>query len=870
MAKRNTSADRQIRAMAARILAIILAVSCMIPAAGCGSTEKPNAAETQQNTADAGAEQTSAAEKQSDAAAQNSADPQSDPSAQTSHHPGTRCKYSGMTADEILAKLTLEQKICQMIQPAIYNINTDRMAEYDFGSVLSKTDGQYLGASEWKNLIRDYQSAALSSEAGIPFIYGQDDVHGVNYCRGTVLFPHNIGLGAANDEDLMYKIGAATADEAKLAGMLWNFAPCVAVSTDPRWGRTYESYSSEPEIVGNLAVAYVKGLQDNGIAACGKHFFADGAETWGTGENGFMIDRGDANLSDAEAAVLLDVYKRLVDAGALSVMISHGSVGGVKMHENGKYISVLRDEFGFDGLIVSDWESIHNISGSDFTEQMANAINAGIDMLMEPNMYRETFDAVLQGVKSGKISQERIDDAVRHILRFKIETGVMDDPMQEALTTKQTECGSKEYRDLAVKAVEESLVLLKNEKAVLPLKSGISVYVTGPAAENVGAQCGGWTESWNGPVMEIEGLTTLMAGLKECAGEKNITIITDRAKAAEADVTLLFVGEQPYAEWNGDSADISITGSLALPENRNAIEEAKALRRDHGIPTVACIVAGRQVIIREELKDWDAAVMCYLPGSEGKGVANVLTGQAAFTGKLPMPWYGDVSEIGTDKCLFPVGYGLTTDVSGDEATGADAAADEPADEETNAAADAAADESADEETNAAADEPANDPADNPTNEETKTAADEVTEDVSEIASSKFKGHEYTLFDGPLSWSEAEDYCAEHGGHLASANSAPEQKHLVEFSQKTTHSNIWIGGYLDTNGSWKWTDGTSFRYENWDDQQPDNFENKETCIRFTNKDVQYTEWTAHQGKWNDTANDGDRDAKLEDFAFIMEK
>ena len=763
-------------------------------------------------------------------------------------------KYSGMTADEILAKLTLEQKICQMIQPAIYNINTDRMAEYDFGSVLSKTDGQYLGASEWKNLIRDYQSAALSSEAGIPFIYGQDDVHGVNYCRGTVLFPHNIGLGAANDEDLMYKIGAATADEAKLAGMLWNFAPCVAVSTDPRWGRTYESYSSEPEIVGNLAVAYVKGLQDNGIAACGKHFFADGAETWGTGENGFMIDRGDANLSDAEAAVLLDVYKRLVDAGALSIMISHGSVGGVKMHENGKYISVLRDEFGFDGLIVSDWESIHNISGSDFTEQMANAINAGIDMLMEPNMYRETFDAVLQGVKSGKISQERIDDAVRHILRFKIETGVMDDPMQEVLTTKQTECGSKEYRDLAIKAVEESMVLLKNEKAVLPLKSGISVYVTGPAAENVGAQCGGWTESWNGPVMEIEGLTTLMAGLKECAGEKNITIITDRAKAAEADVTLLFVGEQPYAEWNGDSADISITGSLALPENRNAIEEAKALRRDHGIPTVACIVAGRQVIIREELKDWDAAVMCYLPGSEGKGVANVLTGQAAFTGKLPMPWYGDVSEIGTDKCLFPVGYGLTTDVSGDEATAADAAADEPADEETNAAADAAADE----------------PADEPADEETNAAADEVTEDVSEIASSKFKGHEYTLFDGPLSWSEAEDYCAEHGGHLASANSAPEQKHLVEFSQKTTRSNIWIGGYLDTDGSWKWTDGTSFRYENWDDQQPDNFENKETCIRFTNKDVQYTEWTAHQGKWNDTANDGDRDAKLEDFAFIMEK
>ena len=176
-----------------------------------------------------------------------------------------------------------------------------------------------------------------------------------------------------------------------------------------------------------------------------------------------------------------------------------------------------------------------------------------------------------------------------------------------------------------------------------------------------GAQCGGWTEHWNGPVGEVEGVTTLLAGLTESAAEKNISIITDPARAAEADVTLLFVGEQPYTEWYGDSADISITGSLALPENSSAIKEARALRRDHGIPTVACIVAGRQVIISEELQDWDAAVMCYLPGSEGKGVANVLTGQAAFTGRLPMPWYGDVSEIGTDKCLFPVGYGLSAD-----------------------------------------------------------------------------------------------------------------------------------------------------------------------------------------------------------------
>ena len=812
-----------------KILSVILAVSCIVSAVGYESAEKTYAAETQKITTDAG-------------------------TAMSSKQQTADCTYEGMTADEILTKLTLEQKICQMIQPAVYEINTDLMEEYDFGSVLSKTDGEYLGGAEWKNLILDYQRAALSSKAGIPFIYGQDDVHGVNYCKGAVIFPHNIGLGAANDEELMYQIGAATADEAKIAGMLWNFAPCVAVSTDPRWGRTYESYSSDPEIVGNLGVSYVKGLQDNGIAACGKHFFADGSEEWGTGENGYLIDRGDAELSDAEEKALLNVYKRLTDAGVLSIMISHGSVAGVKMHENGKYISMLRNELGFDGMIVSDWESVHNISGKDFSEQVANAINAGIDMLMEPNMYRETYDAVLSDVRSGKISEKRIDDAVRHILQFKINTGVMDDPMQEKLKTVQTKCGSQEYRDLAVKAVEKSLVLLKNENTVLPLKDGISVYVTGPAAENIGAQCGGWTESWSGPTTKVEGATTILDGLKECAKAKNISIITDPVKASQADVTLLFIGEEPYAEWNGDSADISITGALALRENKKAIEKAKSLRKDNGIPTVACIVAGRQVIISNELAYWDAAVMCYLPGSEGKGVANVLTGQAAFTGKLPMPWYNDVREIETDKCLFPVGYGLSA--------GADTGASESeaGTESKSDASDAKTAESAGKETDSSGG-----------NTGEGAGADAAVDgNAAQIASSKFRGHDYTLFEGALSWTDAEEYCVRHGGHLASANSAHEQKFLTQLSQKSSCSNIWLGGYLDTDGSWKWTDGTDFKYENWDENQPDNFENKETCIRFAAREINYSEWTAHQGKWNDTAPDGDRDVKLEDCAFIMEK
>ena len=819
--KVNQRGKQHMRKQLIRKLAIVITTVLVISATGCGGADRQGTLEVQ-----------------------GTSEVQGTPEVQGTSEVQDTYWFSGKSADDILAEMTLEEKVWQMIQPAVYMANKDEMRKYDFGSVLSKADGSYPSSKEWKALILEYQNAALASESGIPFIYGQDDVHGVNYCKGSVLFPHNIGLGAANDAELVYQIGEATADEAKLTGMLWNFAPCVAVSTDPRWGRTYESYSSDPEIVGKLGEAYVKGLKDSGIAACGKHYFADGAETWGTGENGFLIDRGDADLTDEEVDALLGVYRKLIDAGVPSIMISHGSVGGVKMHENDKYISILRNELGFDGMIVSDWESIHNISGSNFSEQMANAINAGIDMLMEPNMYRETFDAVMQAVNSGAISEARIDDAVRHILQFKIEAGVMDDPLQEAVTTVQSECGSDEYRALAEKAVEESLVLLKNEGSVLPLKSGSTIYAVGPALDNIGAQCGGWTESWNGPTRPIEGATTIIEGLREAAGECGITIVTDPSQAQNADVTLLVVGEQPYAEWNGDSADISITGALALPENIGAIQEAEKLRRDYKIPTVGCILAGRQVIISDYLDQWDAAVMCYLPGSEGKGVANVLTGQAAFTGKLPMPWYESVEQIGTDKCLFPVGYGLdgdtsgggTSEVSGGGTSGRDTSEVEPGRD---------------------------------TSEVKPEVKPEPDEADSKGLVKEFGGHTYTIVEEGLAWSDAEAYCVEHGGHLASAGSVEEQAFLDQFAESSTHSNIWIGGFIDQDGKWQWTDGTEFSYANWDDKQPDNYEGRETCIRFTNKEIQYPEWTAHKGKWNDTANQGDKEAKLSDFAFIME-
>ena len=617
------------------------------------------AAEDAENVADA--EHPDTAGEDDQAAAEDYPDEASDDRQTVEQPPAQTYWFTGLTADEILANLSLEEKIRQMLLPGCDQASPGKMRIWDFGAVFGIGRGKYFTDEEWRESVNAYQKAALESETGLPIIYGQDDVHGVGYCSGAVVFPHNIGLGAANDPELMYEIGSAVADEAKITGQLWNYSPCVAVSTDPRWGRTYESLSSNTDKVDRLASAYTRGLVENGLAACAKHFFADGSETWGTGEGGNLIDRGDAELSDDEIQALLKVYQSQIDAGVQTIMLSHGSVNGVKMHENGEYIRVLREEMGFDGMIVSDYESIRNISGDSYKEQLIHAINAGVDMLMEPNHYEEAFWHVRSAVTEGSISEERIDDAVRRILQFKIDAGIMDDPMQDKIETKQTEVGSMEYRKLAERAVEESLVLLKNERneeLLLPIRKGMKVYVTGPAADNASVQCGGWTREWYGTSEPITGVTTILEGLREAGEEKGITILTDPEDAEEADMTLLFIGEQTYAEWFGDSEDISLTGKLGLEGNAAAIEEAKRLRDEYGIPTAACIVAGRQVMIREYLDDWDAAVMCYLPGSEGRGVANVLMGDAAFKGELPMPWYGSTEQIGGEECLFEEGYGL--------------------------------------------------------------------------------------------------------------------------------------------------------------------------------------------------------------------
>ena len=567
--------------------------------------------------------------------------------------------YAGMTAEEIVSALILEQKASQMVQPACYNINDREMESFCYGSILSQ--GEHLNAAGWRDFTARFQRAALKSEAGIPYIYGQDDVHGVNYCLGAVYFPQNIGLGAADDEELMYRIGQITADEAKLCHMLWNFAPVVARSADPRWGRTYESFGADIGRITRLSTAYTRGLLDSGLVACPKHFFGDGNVAFGTGESRDqprLMDRGDARLTDEQIAELLSVYQAQVDAGVQTVMISFSSLNGVKMHENKQYIDLLKNEMGFKGFIVSDWEAVSQISPADYAGQVIAVVNAGVDMLMEADHFRDARAVIISAVKAGLIPEERVDDAVRRIIQVKMDAGVLDDPLCENLQTVQQDTGSAEYRAVAEEAVEKSLVLLKNEGNVLPLRRGTAVYVTGPAADSDRAQCGGWTVGWTvSPEKDIPGVTSILEGLKQKADEYGIRVITNESEADQADVVLLVVGEEPYAEWLGDTADMDLCGALGLSGNKTAIRKAANL----GKPVITCIVAGRQVLVGSYVDQWDAAVMCYLPGSEGQGIANVLCGKKPFTGTLPSPWYSSLDQIGTDSSWLPAGYGLTAD-----------------------------------------------------------------------------------------------------------------------------------------------------------------------------------------------------------------
>lgn len=566
---------------------------------------------------------------------------------------------------DLLSRMTLEEKAAQMVQGERGAVTSEDLETYGLGSVLSG-GGSVPGSgttSDWEQMMTSYQEAIMSRELKIPLLYGIDAVHGHSNVQGAVIFPHNIGLGAANDPVLVKEMAKIVAEEMKLTKIIWNFSPCVAIASDPRWGRTYESFSTDPNIVTALGNAYFEGLKEAGVVATAKHYVADGGVTYGTGNGGNLIDRGDAQMSEeALREIYLKPYTELVKNGVPVVMASFSSFNGEPMHSH-KYLltDVLKDELGFEGFVVSDWEAIHLLdAGKDFEDQVRLSINAGVDMLMEPNKWLETIEAIVSNVEDGKIPESRIDDAVSRILTVKFESGLFEDPYLTANATEAKALGEAAYRQVASELVSKSMVLLKNDDGILPYKKGQKIFITGPGADNMGIQCGGWTISWQGAAdvggKNITQGTTILEGLQNLGEKLDVTFITDVNRISEADSILLVLSEVPYAEMKGDTMDLSIIGNLASPDNKAAMKLANAQNK----PIVTLLIAGREVIIDAYVNQWDGLVMGFLPGSEGQGVADVLLGEKEFVGKLPMPWYKKVEDIGNAQAelLFPVGYSL--------------------------------------------------------------------------------------------------------------------------------------------------------------------------------------------------------------------
>jgi len=574
---------------------------------------------------------------------------------------------STLSVDEKVSSLieimTLEEKVGQMVQPDRSSASPNDVKKYFIGSILSGGGNAPRPNTKdsWLKMCEDYQEAAMSTRLGIPIIYGVDAVHGHNTLPDAVIFPHNIGLGAAANPELAAEIARVTAAEMIATGVNWNFAPCVAVARDQRWGRTYESFSENPELVNMLSVPYIKAMQDEyKIATSAKHYLADGGTTWGTGEGDHLIDQGDAQISEEELRnIHLPMYEEAVKAGVKTVMVSFSSWNGVKNHEN-KYLirDMLKGELGFEGFVVSDYEAVHQLSSKDFYSQLVSAVNAGVDMFMEPMHWKKCTKNIKKAVENGDITEETIDDAVSRILKVKFEMNLFSNPVGNRELAADT-LGNNENREIAKKAVRESLVLLKNERSVLPLRKNSKIFVSGPASNNVGIQCGGWTKTWQGGQDSsskwVNG-STILDGFKKIANENGGTIYTDPQDIYKANVAVIVIGEKPYAEFEGDEEKLDLYSGQALKGNKEALDNAQKA----GIPVVVILVSGRPRIVSEEIEDWDAFVAAWLPGSEGDAVADVLYGDYDFNGKLPFTWPSDTDNLkpGDKSCLFPYGFGL--------------------------------------------------------------------------------------------------------------------------------------------------------------------------------------------------------------------
>ncbi|WP_347330723.1 glycoside hydrolase family 3 protein [Marinimicrobium locisalis] len=583
--------------------------------------------------------------------------------------------------EALMAQMSVEEKVGQLIQPELRNVTPDDVKRYHLGSILNG-GGSFPGgdknapADAWLALADDFYRASMDTSDGrvaIPIVWATDAVHGHNNVKGATLFPHNIGLGATRNPKLIRRIGEVTAKEVSVTGLDWNFSPTLAVARDDRWGRTYEAYAEDPDTLYDYGKAMVAGLQGEvntgeffgrgHVWATAKHFIADGGTEGG-------IDRGDANISESELRDLHAAgYFGALDAGVQTVMASFSSWQGDKLHGH-RYLltDVLKEQLGFDGIVVGDWNGHEFVDGCR-QDSCPQAINAGLDIFMVPDQWRALHANTVAQVKSGDISEARLDDAVRRVLRVKFRSGMFDKglPSERYYAGQSELLGAPEHRAVARQAVRESLVLLKNNDQLLPLSPGAHVLVAGDGANNIGKQAGGWTLTWQGTGNsndDFPGATSIYDGIAETvqASGGTVELSADGAYSTKPDVAVVVFGEDPYAEMQGDRAhlDYEPEADLAILERMQA----------EGIPVVSVFLTGRPLWVSPEINASDAFVVAWLPGSEGAGVADVLfrekDGEIAydFSGKLSFSWPSSADQTPLNRSdnrdpLFAYGYGLT-------------------------------------------------------------------------------------------------------------------------------------------------------------------------------------------------------------------
>ena len=578
--------------------------------------------------------------------------------------------------EDLLARMTIDEKIGQMTQVELGSIHSGDITTYYIGSILSGGTGNPSSNNPqaWQDMVKGFQTEALATRLKIPMIYGIDAVHGNAHLYGATVFPHESGVAATHDPALAQKIGQATAEEMLATGIPWTFSPIVAVPQDIRWGRTYESYSEDTQLTTEIGTAYIKGLQtipDGYKASKGqtlftlatpKHYLGDGGTIWGSSRtSSYMLDQGNVQVDEATLRKLyLPPYKAAVDVGVMSVMPSFSSWRGTKMHAQ-KYLltDVLKGELGFRGFFISDWGGISQVD-SDYYTAVVTAINAGVDMNMVPTDYLTFISDMKQAVDKNDISEERINDAVRRILRAKFALGLFEHPYPDSDFIQTVRSDS--HLAIARQAVQESLVLLKNDNAALPIaKNTSNIYVAGQGADDIGMLCGGWTIDWQGQTGSIDAGTTILNGIKAIVSPDTTVEYNKYGDFTDkANVGIVVVGETPYAEGLGDKVDLSLsdTDVKAIKTMRPLVDKL-----------IVVIISGRPLIITDQLANADAWVAAWLPGTEGEGISDVLFGDHPFIGKLPYTWprsndqlpineNNSTGKTGCDAPLFPFGFGL--------------------------------------------------------------------------------------------------------------------------------------------------------------------------------------------------------------------